>query len=176
MHVEALISLKISTGKGWKTLVYTWNHLEIYWCFFRLRLSFVCLISFRHVLYLCTRIMVYNQWEILCAFRENWNELQYSLHHMKQSSRKQRTWERMAPKPCSHFLSKPTRGKWISYSWASPISRNVLNIAVCEDSEEDFLNISMLKVINNRLTVEVRSMLAHIQNQNGNKHFIDKII
>jgi len=35
MHVEALISLKISTRKVWKTwtLVYTWNHLEIYWCF-----------------------------------------------------------------------------------------------------------------------------------------------
>ena len=56
------------------------------------------------------------------------------------------------------------------------MSRNVLNIAVCEDSEEDFLNISMLKVINNRLHVEVRFMLAHIQQQNGNKHFIDKII
>ena len=106
MHFEALISLKISTRKGWKTctLVYTWNHTEIYWCFFRCRLSFVCLISFRHVLYLCTRIMVYNQREILCAFRENWNELQYSLHHMEQSSRKQRTWERMAPKPCSHSV------------------------------------------------------------------------
>ena len=68
------------------------------------------------------------------------------------------------------------RGKWISYSWASPISRNVFNIAVCEDSEEDFLNISMLKVINNRLHVEVRFMLAHIQQHNGNKHFTDKII
>jgi len=35
MHVKALISLKISTRKGWKTwtLVYTWNHLKIYWCF-----------------------------------------------------------------------------------------------------------------------------------------------
>ena len=31
------------------------------------------------------------------------------------------------------------RGKWISYSWACPLSRNVLNIAVCEDSKEDFL-------------------------------------
>ena len=68
------------------------------------------------------------------------------------------------------------RGKWISYSWASPITRNVLYTAVCEDSEENFLNISMLKVLNNRLHVEVRFMLAHIQQQNGNKHFIDKII
>ena len=65
------------------------------------------------------------------------------------------------------------RGKGISYSWASPISRKVHNIAVCEDSEEDFLNISMLKVINKRLHVEVRFMLAQIQQQNGNKHLTD---
>ena len=96
--------------KTW-SLVYTWNHLEIHWRFFQIAAFFVCLISFRHVLYLCTRSMVYNQWEVLCAFRENWNELQYSLHHMKQSSRKQRTWERMTPKPCSHSLSKPTKRK-----------------------------------------------------------------
>ena len=113
MHVEALTYLKISTRKGWTTwtLVYTWNHTEIYWCFFQIAAFFVCLISFRHVLYLCTRIMVYNQWEILCAFRENWNELQYSLHHMEQSSRIQSTWQRMAHKPCSHSLSKPTKRK-----------------------------------------------------------------
>ena len=72
--------------------------------FLQIAAFFVCLISFRHVLYLCTRIMVYNQWEVLCAFRENWNELQYSLHHIKQSSGKQRTLERMAPKPCSHSV------------------------------------------------------------------------
>jgi len=29
--------------------------------FFQIAAFFVCLISFRHVLYLCTRIMVYNQ-------------------------------------------------------------------------------------------------------------------
>ena len=113
MHVKALISLKISTRKGWETwtLAYTWNYfiwryIDVFQIAF-----FFCLISFRHVLYMCTRIMVCNQWEVLCAFRENWNELQYSLHHMKQSSRKQRTWERMAPKPCSHSLSKPTQRK-----------------------------------------------------------------
>ena len=72
--------------------------------FLQIAAFFVCLISYRHGLYLCTCIMVYNQWEVLCAFRENWNELQYSLHHMKQSSRKQCTWERMAHKPCSHSV------------------------------------------------------------------------
>ena len=174
IHVEALISLKISTGKGWKTwtLVYTWNHLEIYWCFSDcgfLCLSYLlqtCVVSVYPALW-CTASEKY--FVPLEKTEMNYNTAYIIWSNLQGNSVPEKEWH---PNHVVTLCQNLPRGKWISFSWASPISRNIFNTAVCEDSEEDFLNISMLNVINNRLHVEVRFMLAHFQQQNLNKYLI----
>ena len=156
--------------------MYTWNHLEIYWCFFRVRLS-LSVLSPSDMCCICVPVLWCTASEKYVMPLEktemNYNTAYIIWSNLQGNSVANKEWH------TNHVVTlcqNLPRGKWISYSWASPISRNVLNIAVCEDIEENFLSISMLKVINDRLLVEVRFMLAHIQQQNVNKHFIDKII